>query len=170
MMNNMVNLFEKLLGSLHLSLNMFNKKQSVTSSPGAMQAGRDINVQANQNEDIPEIEVWLPGNGAKETFEGYIQNHSGQSLILEYVEVNGVKTEFNQQFRKLIYIRDKQISYPNDVFVKNIGKVKLVTRYRTLSGKIYEHRQTGSQTNGPDKKFNISFNAKQNLPENVHIK
>src|SRR3989338_1658898 len=102
----MINIFEKLLGSLKLSLNMFNKKQSSHNSPNSIQVQGSGNVVNQQSEAIPEIEVWLPGTGAKETFEGYIKNHSNSSIVLEYVEINNVKTEFNQELRNLTYIRD----------------------------------------------------------------
>jgi len=165
MINTIVNLFKKLLGSLKLSLKMFNKSQSINSSPGATQIQGSNNVVNQQDESIPEIEVWLPGNGAKETFEGYIKNHSGQSLVLEYVEINGVKTELNQQLRKHIPIEGRKITYPKQIFTNKIDNITMTVRYHTLTGKIYEHRQAGNQTGRNDKKFNISFNMNQHLPK-----
>ena len=154
----MINIFEKLLGSLKLKLNMFNKKQSSYNSPNSIQVQGSGNVVNQQTETIPEIEVWLPGAGAKETFEGYIKNHSNNSIILEYVEINNVKTNFNQELRNLIYIRDRQIQYPPEIF-REKQDIVLKTRYHTLQETIYEFEQKGEQTTGPPGKFNISFNV-----------
>lgn len=166
----MINLFEKLLGSLKLFLNMFNKNQSINNSPGSTQIQGNKNVINQKNESIPEIEVWLPGNGAKETFEGYIKNHSKQSLVLEYVEINGVKTMFDQQFRKHIPIVGQKIIYPKQVFTNKIDNITIKVRYHTLAGNAYEYRQTGNQTSRADKKFNISFNINQHSPKHIQIK
>lgn len=165
----MISLFEKLLGSLKLSLNMFNKNQSANNSPGTTQIQGSNNVVNQRSKSIPEIEVWLPGDGAKETFEGYIKNHSKQSLVLEYVEINGVKTTFDQQFRKHIPIVGKKITCPNQVFTNKIGKITIKVRYHALDGNVYEYRQSGNQTSRDDKKFNISFNINQHLPKYIQI-
>jgi len=161
----MISFFEKLLGSFGLHLNMFNKHQSINSSQNATQVQGNNNrvnspdVLVQQTQSVPEIEVWLPGNGAKETFEGYIKNHSGQLLVLEYVEVNTIKTGFNQEFRKLIFVRDNKILFPPNIFTDEIKEISLIARYRTINGEVYEHRQIGAQTSRADGKYNISFNS-----------
>jgi hypothetical protein len=157
----MINLFEKLLG--YLGLNMFNKKQSISGSQNVTQ------VQGNNNQvnspnillkhihAIPEISVSLTGNGAKVTFEGDVTNKSKQSLVLEYIDINRVKTEFNQEFNKLIFIRDNKIVFPTNIFKEEIKEISLIARYRTLSGDVYEYKQVGVQKPRADGKYNISF-------------
>lgn len=159
----MITFFEKLLGSFGLDLNMFNKRQSITRSKNATQVQGNNNrvnspaVLVQQTQSVPEIEVWLPGNGAKATFTGYIKNHSGQLLVLEYVEVNNIKTEFNQEFRKIIFVRDNKILFPPNMFTNKIKEISLIARYRTINGEVYELKQIGTQTSRADDKYNISF-------------
>lgn len=160
----MISLFEKLLGSL--GFNISSKKQTVSDSQNVAQ------VQGNQNrvnspnvflehiehvQTIPEISVSLPGNAAKETFEGDVTNKSNQSLVLEYIDINHSKTEFNQEFDKLILVRDNKILFPTNIFTDETKEISLMTRYRTMSGEVYEYKQVGFQTPRADGKYNISF-------------
>lgn len=159
----MISFFEKILGSLALTLNVFNKKQSSNDSQNSFQVQGDNNrinspdVHLKEIQPIPEISVSLYGSGAKETFEGDITNHSSQLLFLEYVDINGIKTEFNQELRKSTFVRDNKIIFPENIFTKKVREILMITRYKTTSGVIYEHKQTGLQTQRADDKYNIEF-------------
>jgi len=163
----MISFFEKLFGSLGLHFSFFNKKQSVSNSQNVTQVQGNSNRVNSPNmflqhaQTIPEIAVSLPGSGAKQTFEGDITNHSGQLLILEYVDINNVKTEFNQEFKKLIFVRDNKILFPTNMFTSEIKEISIVARYRTINGEVYEHKQIGTQILRADGKYNVSFSNTQ---------
>jgi len=154
----MINLFEKLFGSFQLILNMFNKKQTMQNSPSSNQIQGNYNVVNQHQLIIPEIQVNLYGSGAKETFEGDIKNKSGRSVVLKFIEINGIKTEFNQNLTNLIFIRNNeiQIHYPKGIFNKK-QDILLKLRFEDIEGNIYEVSQHGNQEPRDDRKFNIIF-------------
>ena len=160
-------LLDKLIDKFNLYFSFLNKKQSISNSQNVNQVQGNSNRVNSPNmfiqhtQTIPEIAVSLPGNGAEQTFEGDITNHSGQLLVLEYVDINNIKTEFNREFRKLIFVRDNEILFPTNMFTSEIKEISMVVRYRTINGEIYEHKQIGTQTHRADGKYNISFNNTQ---------
>lgn len=160
----MISIFEKLLDKFGLSLNMFNKKQTVQNSPNATQVQGNNNVVNQRSLVIPEVQVNLYGNGAKETFEGDFTNKSSQSVVLKFIKINGIKTELNQSLNKLTFIRDNQIQYPEGIF-KRRQNISLKLRLEDIKGNTYEVNQIGNQESRKDGKFNIIFG----LPKYIRI-
>ncbi len=166
----MINLFKKLFGNLELHFNMFNKKQSTDNSPNSTQVQGNYNrvnspdVFFQHAQNIPEITVSFYGSGGTETIKGDIKNNSSQLLVLEYVDINDIRTEFNQPLsalRGLIFVndRDNKILFPPNIFTSEIKEIFLIARYRTISGEIYDYKQLGTQTHRADGKYNISFDS-----------
>lgn len=131
------------------------------SAGQSISAGGDITVGHHnskqtiiQNEEIPEIQLQLYGSGANKIIEGLVEKKGDKTLILESVEIKGIKTKLNQQFTKLTYI--KNLNFSESLFsTKEPQEIKIRVVYKTLDNKRYELTQSMSQTNRADGLFNL---------------
>lgn len=154
----MISFFKKLIDKLYLSLNIFNKKQTIQNSPNSTQIQGNGNVVNPHPSLVPEIQLSLYGSGAKGTFEGDITNKSDRSVVLKFIEINNTRTDLNQNLNKLIFIRDNKIQLPQGIF-NNIQSISLKLRFEDIGGNIYEVSQNGKQEPRSDGKFNITFSS-----------
>lgn len=111
--------------------------------------------------DIPEIHLQLYGVGSKRTIEGHVEKRDDKTLILETVELNGYKTQFEQQFTKLIFLNN--LKFPDSIFTTKEPEIKARVVYRTLDGKRYELLQTMTQEKRADGVFNVALTGNPSI-------
>lgn len=93
-----------------------------------------------------------------------MEKKGDKTLILELVEIKGVKTKFDQQFTKLTYI--KSLNFPESLFTtKEPQEIKVLVVYRTLDNRKYELTQAMSQTGRADGLFNLPLTGTPSIRE-----
>ncbi|GEM_PF-4090986 len=145
------------------------KANSIPQNSSYISAGRNISADGDiivdghktirttiqRDEAVPEIHLQLYGAGSKRTIEGHVEKKGDITLILELIEINGSKTEFEQQFTKLLFL--KNLHFSDSLFTTKTPEIKVKVVYRTLDGKKYELTQMMNQTTRADGLFNISL-------------
>jgi hypothetical protein len=129
----------------------------ITAGGDIIVGGSKISQQTQGNSPIPEINLHLYGAGSKRTIEGHIEKKSGQTLVLESIQINGKITDFEQQFIKLIPI--KNLNCDDDLFTTKIPKIEVKVLYKTLTGEKYILTQELTQTDRADGLYNVSLVA-----------
>lgn len=138
--------------------NSRNDNSPYIKAGGDITAGGSISVGNhkiinNNDQGLPEIHLHLSGNGTNLT--GHIEKSSTTRLVVLYIKIDGIKTELDQEFTKLVPLNN--LNYSKELFNKKQDKIKVEVQYRTLGGDLYSYIRNAQQVKRADGKFNISL-------------
>lgn len=182
-MNNLIKYFNEnpgvgiilgIVATLIAIIGLFIKKEKYNihkNSPhiragGHIVSGGNINVgnfTHTITADIPEFHLQLYGTGSKRTIEGHAEKQDSRTLVIEYVTIDGLKTDLNLNFTKLTYL--KNLNFPQSLFLEKKGNIEVNVIYKTLNGERYKLSQSMIQTNRADGLFNIGLTGSPSIKE-----
>ncbi|MBU0498390.1 MAG: hypothetical protein KKG04_10630, partial [Candidatus Thermoplasmatota archaeon] len=141
-------------GIHHNIASPFIKAGGDISAGGNISIGNDTIIQS-PSQNIPEIHLHLHGDETR-SLEGHIENKSGRTLVAEYIEIDGTKTIINNQFTKLVPL--KNLNFDHTIFRKEKTDIQVTVRYRTLTGDAFEYSDKGRQQyRRGDGKYNVGL-------------
>lgn len=143
--------------------NMYKNSPHINAG-GDIKSGGHIIVGSSNvigSANPPEFHLQLYGSGAKREIEGHIEKQSGPILVAETIEIDGLETILNQQFTKLVYL--KNLNFPTDLFTTKKREIIVKVVYRTLDGKKFEYSQGMSQEERADNLFNIALTGSPSI-------
>lgn len=137
-----------------------NRSSPFIKAGGSISAGGDIivgnhEINTSAGRPIPEFHLQLYGSGANLSFEGHIEKKSSITLVVLYIEIDGVKTEVNQPFTKLVHLKD--LRFDQSIFKHKKSNISVKVYYKKLTDGLFEYSQTAKQELRADKRFNIAL-------------
>lgn len=138
-----------------------NNASPFIKAGGNINAGGNISIGNHQTtihgvrQSIPEFHLQLYGNGAKLSFDGHAEKKTDITLVIEFIEINGVRTYINRQFTKLTHLNG--LNHDPSLFQAVTPSISIKVRYRTLTGETFDYIVDAEQQSRADGKFNITI-------------
>lgn len=138
-----------------------NKSSPFIKAGGSISAGGNISVGNHQtvvhgaHQPIPEFHLQLYGNGTKLSFDGHVEKKTDITLVIEFIEINGIKTDINRPFTKLTHLND--LNHDPALFKLKAPSISIKARYRTLAGEKFDYIVDAEQEPRVAGGFNIKI-------------
>ncbi len=115
-----------------------------------------LKASVTQKDIVPEFHLHLNGKAATHSFEGHVEKNSDKTLVINFIEIGGVRTTIDRQFTKLTHLDNLRTD--ESVFSKKQPNIKITVNFRTLDGKVYEYRVNAEQQPLAVGGFNVIIN------------